>query len=191
MKQATNEEPRVSNSEPSKADASKSFTLSGKEWKSFDLDQMDIKVELPGQPSDKTPSTSQLPAGWDQVFSSMRIHSYDEADFASSYSQLVPTGKRSFTIKELADTSMTALKKQARDLTYSLDIKSQTNAKYHGEFTRNGKSFQIEGCCIYQKSPARVWAVVTVFQKDNDDGRTASQRIIDSAKFAGSSEECK
>ena len=122
----------------------------------------------------------------------MHIHSYDEADFASSYSQLVPTGKRSFQIKELADTSMAALKKQAHDLTYTLDIKSPTNAKYNGAFTRNGKNYELRGCCIYQKAkPARVWAVITLFPKDNDDGRTASQKIIDSVVFANSSEECK
>ena len=185
-KQISNDEPKTSTS-----DSSKSFTLAGKNWKTFELDQMDITVDLPGQPSDKSPSESQLPAGTKEIFSSMRIHSYDEKDFASSYSQLVPTGKRSFTIKELADTSMTALKKQQRDLNYTLDVKSPTNAKYNGTFTRNGKSYEVHGCCIHQKSPARVWAVITVFAKDNDDGRTASERIIQSAVFKGSSEECK
>jgi len=171
--------------------SSSSFTLAGKEWKSFELDGIDIKVDLPGEPSDKTPPESMLPAGWDEVFRSMRIHSYDDKEFGSSYSQLVPTGKRSFTIKELADTSMAALKKQARDLTYTLDVQSPTNAKYNGTFTRNGKSFELKGCCIYQKSPARVWAVITLYPKDHVDGRTASQRIIESATFKGSSEECK
>lgn len=172
-------------------DVSKSFTLAGKEWKSVELDQMDITVDLPGQPGDKTPSEAQMPAGTKQIFSSMRIHSYDENDFQSSYSQLVPTGKRAFTIKELADTSMTALKRQARDLNYTLDVQSPTNAKYNGTFTRNGKPYEVHGCCISQKSPARVWAVITVFAKDNDDARSASERIIQSAKFAASTEACK
>lgn len=167
------------------------FSLAGKEWKSFELEDQDIKVDLPGEPQDKTPPTSALPAGWDQVFSSMKIHSYDEKDFGSSYSQLVPTGKRSFTINELADTSMAALRKQARDLSYNLDIKSPTNAKYNGTFSRNGKNYLLKGCCIYQKSPARVWAVITVFPKDNQDGQVASEKIIDSVSFRGSSEACR
>ena len=186
-KQIANDEPKTNSVESS----SKSFALAGKEWKTFELDQMDITVDLPGQPSDKTPPESKMPAGTKEIFSSMRIHSYDEKDFASSYSQLVPTGKRSFTIKELADTSMTALKKQQRDLSYTLDIASPTNAKYNGTFTRNGKTYDVRGCCIFQKSPARVWAVITLSPQDNADGRTASERIIGSVGFKGSSEECK
>jgi hypothetical protein len=171
---------------------SNTFTLAGKEWKTFELDRMDIKVDLPGEPSDKSPQPSQLPAGSQQVFSSMRIYSYDDKDFGSSYTELAPTGKRSFEIKELADTSMAALKRQARDLEYKLDIKSPTNAKYDGTFTRNGKSFELKGCVVHQKAnPARVWAVITLYPKDSSDGRTASQRIIESASFKGSSEECE
>src|ERR1051325_3020264 len=86
-------------------DAPKEFTLAGKEWKSYNLEQTDIKVELPGAPSDKTPSESLMPAGYKQIFSSMRIWSYDEKGFQSSYTQLVPSGKKKWTIKELADTS--------------------------------------------------------------------------------------
>jgi hypothetical protein len=184
--QISNDKPKTGNDGPN------TFTLDGKEWNSFDLDQSDIKVDLPGQPIDKTPTSSQLPPGYKEVFSSMRVHAYDEKDFGSSYTQLVPTGKRNFKIKELADTSMTALKRQAPDLTYTLDIKSETNAKYNGTFTRNGKSFELKGCCIYKKTnPARVWAVITVYPKDNADGRTAGERIIDSVVFNGSSEECK
>ena len=182
----TNAEPKTS--EPA---SSNTFTLAGKEWKTFELDQMDIKVDLPGQPSDKSPTEAQLPAGTKEIFTSMRIHAYDDKDFASSYSQLVPTGKRSFTIKEMADTSMIALKKQIRDLNYTLDITSPTNAKYNGTFTRNGKPYEVRGCCISQKSPARVWAVITLYPKDNADGKTASERIIQSAEFKGSSESCK
>ena len=184
---------RITNEEPKADDpASDTFTLAGKEWRSYELDQMDIKVDLPGQPSDKSPQESQLPPGYKEIFSSMRIHAYDEKDFGSSYSQLVPTGKRKFDIKELADTSMAALKRQAPDLNYTLDIKSPSNAKYNGTFTRNGKSFELKGCCIYQKTnPARVWAVITLYPKDNADGLAASQRIIESVVFKGSSEECK
>lgn len=185
-KQANGDPPPVAVNE-----SSSSFALAGKEWRSFDLDGMDITVDLPGQPADKSPQESQLPPGSKEIFSSMRIHAYDDKDFGSSYTQLVPTGKRSFEIKELADTSMAALKRQARDLEYTLDIKSPSNAKYNGTFTRNGKNYELRGCCIFQKTkPSRVWAVITVFPKDNADGRTASERIIDSASFKGSSEEC-
>lgn len=184
----------ISNDKPPSALGEKpsgTFTLDGKEWQSYELTQTDIKVELPGLPGDKSPAPSQFPRGTQEIFSSMRIHSYDEGDFGSSYSQLAPTGKRSFTIKELADTSMAALKKQAPDLTYTLDVKSPTNAKYNGTFTRNGKSFELRGCCIFKKeNPSRVWAVITLYAKDNADGKTASERIIDSVVFAGSSETC-
>ncbi|HUR97942.1 MAG TPA: hypothetical protein VMZ26_07740 [Pyrinomonadaceae bacterium] len=179
-------EPKPASDQPSNA-----FTLAGKEWKTFVLDQTDISVDLPGQPSDKTPPDSRLPAGTKEVFSSMRIHSYDDKDFASSYTQLVPTGKRKFEIKELADTSMAALKRQAPDLNYTLDTKSPTNAKYDGTFTRNGKNYELKGCCVFQKTnPSRVWAVITLYPKDSADGRTASQRIIESATFKDSTEKC-
>jgi hypothetical protein len=178
-------EPKTASDQPSNA-----FTLTGKDWKSFELDQMDITVELPGQPADKTPPASQLPPGYQEVFSSMHIHSYDDKDFASSYTQLVPTGKRKFEIKELADTSMSALKRQARDLNYNVDIQSPTKARYDGTFTRNGKNYELKGCCIFQKTnPMRVWAVITLFPQDSADGRTASQKIIDSATFKRSSEK--
>jgi hypothetical protein len=179
--------------EAKKVDVEKSgsFSLSGKEWKRVDLDDSDISVELPGQTVDKTPPDSLLPPGSKEVFSGMRIHAYDEKEFGSSYSQLEPTGKRKFTIKELADTSMAALKRQAPDLKYTLDVTSETNAKYDGTFTRNGKNFELKGCCIFKKSnPSRVWAIITVYPKDLADGKTASTRIIDSATFAGSTETC-
>lgn len=168
-----------------------SFSLAGKEWKRVELANSDISVELPGQTADKTPSDSQLPPGSKDVFSGMKIHAYDEKEFGSSYSQLEPTGKRKFTIKELADTSMAALKRQARDLNYSLDVTSESKAKLSGTFTRNGLNYELRGCCIYKKTkPERVWAVITVFPKDSADGRTASERIINSATFAGSTETC-
>jgi hypothetical protein len=182
----TNDAPRVAHDR-----SSKEFTLAGKEWASVELDQMDIKVDLPGEPSDKSPQLSKLPRSYTEIFSSIRVHSYDEKDFGSSYTQLVPTGKRKFEIKELAETSMAAVKKQRGDLSYTLDITSPTNAKINGTFTHNGKTFELRGCCIYQKNPARVWEVLTLYPKDSTDGRTAGQRIIESAVFKGSSEDCK
>jgi hypothetical protein len=86
---------------------------------------------------------------------------------------------------------MASLKRQIPGLTYTLDLKSDTNAKYNGSFSRNGKEFEVKGCCIQQKGAnPRVWAVVTIFPKDNADGRTASERIINSAQFKDSSETC-
>jgi hypothetical protein len=184
---------RVSNDAPKTRDevSSTAFSLDGKEWKTHELDDMDIAVDLPGEPSDKTPPQSRFPAGSQQIFSSIRIHAFDEKDFGSSYTQLVLTGKRKFTIKELADTSMTAVRKQRGDLSYTLDIKSPTNAKINGTFTHNGKNFELRGCTIYQKDPSRVWEVLTLYPKENADGRTAGTRIIESAAFKGSSEECE
>lgn len=165
------------------------FTLAGKEWKTYDLAGTDIKIDLPAEPKDQTPP---LPASYKSVFSAMHIHSYDEAGFNSSYSELVPTGKRKFTIKELADTSMAALKRQVPDLNYTLDVRSDTNAKYNGTFTRNGKPYEVRGCCIFKTgNDSRVWAVLTLYAKDNADAQTASGRIIDSAVFKGSDEVCK
>ena len=181
--QVLNEEPKTP------GEPSRSFTLDGKEWSSFDLDQTDIHVELPGEPSDKSP---EMLRSHKTEFSAMRIYSYDDKDFASSYTQLEPAGKRRIQIKEMADTSMASLKRQLPDLTYTLDIQSDTNAKYSGTFTRNGKSFLVRGCCVYKKAePRRVWAVLTLFPEDNSDARDAGQRIIDSVVFDGSSEECK
>lgn len=170
-------------------DGPKTFTLTGKEWKTYDLAGTDIKIDLPAEPKDQTPP---LPASYKSVFSAMHIHSYDEMGFNSSYSELVPTGKKKFTIKELADTSMTALKRQVPDLNYTLDVRSDTNAKYNGTFTRNGKPYELRGCCIYKMgTDSRVWAVLTLYPKDNADAQTASQRIIESAVFRGSDEQCK
>ncbi len=174
---------------PEISESPKTFTLAGKEWKSYDLKDTDIKVDLPAEPKDMTPP---LPASYKSVFSAMHIYSYDEMGFNSSYSELVPTGKRKFTIKELADTSMTALKRQVPDLKYELDISSDTKAKYNGTFTRNGKPYEVRGCCIYKTgSAARVWAILTLYPKDSPDGQTASSRIIESAVFRDSAEVCK
>ena len=173
-------------------DTSKTFTLARKEWTSRELEQTDIKVDLPGAPVDKTPKESLLPPNFKEVFSAMHVWSYDNKDFDTSYSQLVPTGKRKFEIKFLADTSMASLKKQLPDLTYTLDIKSDTNAKYNGAFTKNGKNYDIRGCCVYKKGKdARVWAVLTLAPKFNTDAQTASKRIIESVVFKDSAEECE
>ncbi len=170
-------------------DGSRSFTLAGKEWSSYDLDQTDVKADFPGKPKDQSP---QMPPNAKEIFSAMRIYAYDDKDFRSSVTELTPTGKRKWNIKDLADTSMTALKKQLPGLTYTLDIKSETNAKYHGAFTDNGKSIELRGCCVYKKAdPARVWAVLTLYARDNADAQTTAQRIIDSVVFKGSPEECK
>ncbi len=64
---------------PKAADkGSRDFSLEGKEWKTFELDAMDIKVDLPGGPVDKTPSAAQMPRGINQVFSAMKIKAYDQ-----------------------------------------------------------------------------------------------------------------
>lgn len=183
LTQLGNGEPKVDDSD------SKSFKAAGKEWASFDLAETDVRVDLPGRPSDKTPP---LPPNAKAVFSAMRIHAYDDRDFSAAITELVPTGKKNWLIKDLADTSMASLKKQIPDLTYTLDIKSETNAKYNGSFTRNGKSFDLRGCCVYKPArPGRVWAVLTLYPRDNVDAQAAGQRVIDSVVFKNSSEECK
>jgi hypothetical protein len=160
-----------------------------REWKRFDLADTDISVETPGKPGDRS---SPMFGIYREVFSAMHVYSYDEKDFTVGMTELVPTGKRKFTIKELADTSMAAAKKQAPDLTYTLDIQSDTKARYNGSFTRKSRTFEVRGCCIYQKTdPKRVWAVVAIYAADSADAQAASQRIIESASFKGSSEECE
>jgi len=184
-----NGDSKANNDTKQTGDISKTFSLAGKEWNTNELKETDIKVELPGTPADKTPP---LPPSYKAVFSAMHIFSYDDKDLASSYTEMVPTGVRKWTIKELADTSMTAMKKQLPDLTYTLDVKSESNAKYNGAFTKNGKTYDVRGCCVYKKDgPARVWAVFTLIPKDNADAQTAAQRIIDSVVFKGSAETCK
>ncbi len=171
------------------AGESKSFTLEGKEWSSYDLDGTDIKIEMPNKPKDLTPP---LPPSYKAVFSAWHIYSCDEKGFQSSATELIPAGKQKFKIKDLADTSMTAVKKQLSDLTYTLDIRSETNAKINGSFTHNGKPYDLRGCCIYKPTkPARVWAITTLYPRDNTDAQTAGQRIIDSVVFKDSDEECK
>lgn len=167
------------------------FSLDGKDWSRHELAKTDIAIELPGEPKDELSDPSKIPAGTKAVFSSMSLYSFDQGEFRSSYTQLTPANKLNVPIKQLADTSMTSLKRQIPGLTYTLDLKSESNAKYNGSFKRNGKDFEIKGCCIQQKgSNPRVWAIITIFPKDNADGRTASERIINSAKFTGSSETC-
>lgn len=159
-----------------------------KEWRSYDIEKTDIKVDFPAAPTDRTPP---LPPSYREIFSAMNIWSYDAKDFTASATELVPTGSRNWKIKDLADTSMTALKKQAPDLKYDLDIKSETNTKLTGTFTRGGKPFQLRGCCIYKKdAPSRVWAILTIYAESNADGESTSQRIIDSAVFKNSTERC-
>jgi hypothetical protein len=169
-------------------DGRSTYTAAGKEWQAYDLEQTDIKIELPGKPGDKTP---QLPPAYKQIFSAMRIYALDDNDFSVSASELAPTGKRMFTVKELADTSMTAFKRQIPDLKYDLDLRSESNAKYNGSFTKNGKQFDLRGCCIYKKTkPARVWAILTFYPKDNSDAQAAGKKALDSVVFNGSTEEC-
>ena len=87
---------------------------------------------------------------------------------------------------------MTAFKRQIPDLKYDLDIRSDSNAKYNGTFTKFGKTFDLRGCCIYKKTnPARVWAILTFYPKDNPEAQAAGQRAIDSVVFNGSTEECE
>ena len=160
-----------------------------REWNTFELPNTDMKIEAPGKPGDRS---SPMFAMYREVFSAMHVYSYDEKDFTVGMTELVPTGKRKFTIKELADTSMAAAKNQAPDLKYTIDIQSDSKAKYDGSFTRKGRTFEVRGCCIYQKAdPKRVWAVIAIYAADNVDAQAASMRIIDSASFKDSSEECE
>lgn len=176
--------------EPPKA-SSGSFSLEGKEWKFYDIAGTDIKIELPGEPKDKSPSAAQIPPSYKAIFSEMHISALDDHGFSVAASQLDPTGKRKFTIKELADTSMAAMKKQLPDLQYTLDTPSDTKAKYNGSFTKNGKSYDVGGCCLYKKSdPTRVWAIITIVPKDNPDARTAADRAINNVTFTGGTESC-
>ena len=168
---------------------SKAYTAEGKEWKSYDLAQTDIKIDLPASPSDKSPEMSPT---LKEAFSAMRIYALDDKEFSASGTELIPTGKRKFQIKELSESNMTALKRQIHDLTYTVDIQSDTKATLNGTFTRNGKSFEVRGCCLYKKTdPLRVWTVLTLYAKDNPDATQAAQRVIDSVVFKGATEDCK
>ena len=121
----------------------------------------------------------------------MKIHALDVKGFSIAGSQLNPTGKQKFTIKELADTSMAAMKKQLPDLKYTLDVSSESKAKYNGSFTKNGKTYEVRGCCLYKKTdPARVWAIITFYPNDNNDARSAGQRAIDNVSFTGGTDTC-
>lgn len=162
------------------------------DWKSYDLEGTDISMEFPGVPVDHSPADTQIPAGVKNAFSSMKIYSYDSSIFSTSATELAPVGKRSFDIKFLADTSMSSLKRQLPDLQYTLDVESPTKARYNGSFSRGGKSYELRGCCVYKKAdPARVWAILTLYQTDVADASQASQRVIDSVTFKGATESCK
>jgi hypothetical protein len=177
------------NSSNARVNTSRAFTAEGKDWRSFDLKDTDMKVDFPGTPADKSP---QLPAAYKTVFSAARLYAYDDEDFQSSATELVPNSTRNFSIKILADTSMAAIKRQMPNLTYSLDIRSDTNAKISGSYSRNGKTYDVRGCCVFKKTkPARVWEVLALFPSDNADAQSAGQRIIESAVFKESSETCK
>jgi len=167
------------------------FSLEGKEWKFSDIKGTDISIEMPGEPIDRSPKPEQLPPSYKAIFSGMHISALDERGLSIAASQLDPTGKRKFTIKELADTSMQAMKRQLPDLKYELEVTSETKAKYTGTFTKNGREYDVRGCCLYKKAdPLRVWAIITYFDKTNGDARTAAQRAIDGVKFAGGTDTC-
>ncbi len=167
------------------------FTLEGKDWKFYDISGTDIKIELPGEPKDKSPKPEQLPPGYKEIFSAMHISALDDGGFSVAASQLDPTGKRKFTIKELADTSMMAMKRQLPDLKYTLDTSSDTKAKYTGSFTKNGKDYEVGGCCLYKKTdPSRVWAIITFVPNGNADARTAADRALKNVTFSGGTDTC-
>lgn len=161
-----------------------------KQWDSYDLPGTDVKVDLPAQPKDHSPTLP--PPGIKEVFSNIHIYAYDEKEFSAGITELVPAVKRKWTIKDLADTSMASVKKQLTDLTYTVDVRSDTNAKYNGTFRRNGKTFELRGCCVYKPTkPARIWAVITFYPKDSADLENAGQKVIDSVVFKDTSEECE
>lgn len=167
------------------------FSLEGREWKFYDIKGTDISIEMPGEPIDRSPKPEQIPPSYKEVFNAMHISALDDRGLSIAASQLDPTGKRKFTIKELADTSMMAMKKQLPNLKYELEVVSETKAKYNGTFTKNGKEYYVRGCCLYKKTdPLRVWAIITYFDKTNGDARTAAQRAIDGVKFAGGADTC-
>ncbi|MFZ1700329.1 MAG: hypothetical protein WBO10_08280 [Pyrinomonadaceae bacterium] len=163
-----------------------------KEWKIYGLDGTDISLELPGEPSDKSPQPEQLPASYKAIFSSMRIYALDKPTFSVSATELAPTDKRKWQIKDLADTSMAAMKRQLPGLNYTLDISSETKAIYSGSFSKNGKDYELRGCCIYKKNDtARVWAIISFYQKGSEEAKSSVERAIDSVAFNGTSEVCK
>lgn len=179
----------ASETDTPRGDVSKTYTDEGKTWNTYDLERSDIKIELPGKPSDKTPP---LPPGFSEAFSAMNIQAYDDNDLSIGATELSPAGKRKWKIKELAETSMMATKRQLPDLEYTLDVTSDTKARYNGTFTKRGKSFELRGCCIYKKDdPRRVWAILTLYPKDNADARQAAERVINTVAFENSLEECE
>lgn len=168
------------------------FSLADKAWNTYDLENTDIKIDLPAKPSDKSPTDAQLPPSYKEFFSGIHVHALDYVDFSVGSSELVPTKKRKFTLKELADTAMTAMKRQLPDLKYNVDIKSDSNAKYTGTFTKGPRNFELRGCAVYKKSdPARMWAIIAFYDKTNEDARTAAERSTKSVIFKDSAEKCE
>ncbi|HMT08684.1 MAG TPA: hypothetical protein PKA82_11825 [Pyrinomonadaceae bacterium] len=147
------------------------FTLEGKDWKFYDISGTDIKIELPGEPKDKSPKPEQLPPGYKEIFSAMHISALDDGGFSVAASQLDPTGKR--------------------NLKNTLDTSSDTKAKYTGSFTKNGKDYEVGGCCLYKKTdPSRVWAIITIVPNGNADARTAADRALKNVTFSGGTDTC-
>ncbi len=189
VKNASNSS-ETKNTEKTKLPATE-FSLEGKEWKFYDIKGTDISIEMPGEPIDRSPKPEQLPPSYKADFSGIHVSALDDRGLSIAASQLDPTGKRKFTIKELADTSMQAMKRQLPDLKYELEVSSETKAKYTGTFTKNGKEYDVRGCCLYKKTdPLRVWAIITYFDKTNGDARTAAQGAIDGVKFVGGTDAC-
>jgi len=185
---ACRQQPQPANNAPSPRDET-SYKETGKEWRSFALEETDIKVDLPGAPADRS---AQVPIDYRNAFNTWHLYAYDDKDLSVAVLELVPNGKRIWQMKDLPEVCMTALKRGARGLNFTSDIKSETNAKYNGTFTRNGKIFDVRGCCVYKKGrDQRAWAVMTSSPQDNEDARSAAQRAIDSIVFKGSSEKCK
>ncbi len=178
------------NTEKTKLPATE-FSLEGREWKFYDIKGTDISIEMPGEPIDRSPRPDQIPPSYKEVFSGLHVSALDDRGLSIAAMQLDPTGKRKFKIKELADKSMQAMKRQLPNLKYELEVVSETKAKYTGSFSKNGQEHIVRGCCLYKKSdPSRVWAIITYYYKENADAATAAQQAIDGAKFAGGTDSC-
>ena len=67
--------------------ASNDFSVEGKEWKFHDIAGTDIKLELPGEPKDKSPSPAEIPPSYRSIFSSMQISALDDHGFSVAASQ--------------------------------------------------------------------------------------------------------
>jgi hypothetical protein len=159
------------------------YVEDGKTWKFENLLNTSINIETP---NDLNRESSKLSKEKLKVLEGIEIYSLSYKDFYIAVTELTSKENIQYDIQRGAEGVGNGLKIQFLGLDYKINIASQNKAFLEGSYKDKEAIFELKGCVVKNPNSNDAWALIVLYDLQNENAVMAGKRVLENTKFAES-----